>query len=113
MRKSPEARARQMKAWTMAYPSECLLNTIDIFLTIEFGVNSADLKVPTCVMYNPSDPIVCLESFKKVLQAAPSISYLKVADSEEPHNLTGNLMSPSTVDRCSRHFIDFLHANLK
>ena len=43
-----------------------------------------------------------------LLQGAPNVTYLDVLDSDEPHNITGELLSPSTVGTCSERLIGWL-----
>eukprot|EP00929_Paragymnodinium_shiwhaense_P063726 TRINITY_DN31857_c0_g1_i4.p1 TRINITY_DN31857_c0_g1~~TRINITY_DN31857_c0_g1_i4.p1 ORF type:complete len:144 (-),score=22.71 TRINITY_DN31857_c0_g1_i4:60-491(-) len=111
----------------MKATAKCLLDGVAWFLSVshvpvrvDFIVRSSPLEESSIVMAVPAvwerqggDPVVAFAPVEKFMKALPSGELELVADSEDPHNITGRAKSPSTVDRFVRQIVGFLMTKLK
>ncbi|KAL1526026.1 hypothetical protein AB1Y20_020847 [Prymnesium parvum] len=102
----------QAALWTMAYPTEAVAHCIELYLSIEVGVDMRRISVPTLAMANPMDKVVDFKRTERNIKRMPRGSLEVITDSEMAHNITGPL-SPSTVPFCVARATDFVRRALE
>lgn len=88
------------RVWTLAYPKVAAVNAVEVYLTLELSVDVATMATPNLIFAHPDDPIASYKATIEQVRRMPDCRLEVVTDSEMPHVLTGNIVSPSTVDRC-------------
>lgn len=96
------------RVWTHEYPSECGLNVIELYVTMEVCVDCRQINVPVLAFANPKDPTVFFKATEAHVRQMPSSVLQKVENSENPHVITGRLKSPSTVPRVTEQITHFV-----
>eukprot|EP00929_Paragymnodinium_shiwhaense_P063724 TRINITY_DN31857_c0_g1_i1.p1 TRINITY_DN31857_c0_g1~~TRINITY_DN31857_c0_g1_i1.p1 ORF type:complete len:346 (-),score=57.32 TRINITY_DN31857_c0_g1_i1:60-1097(-) len=99
--------------WTYQWPKAAVVNIMELLAERDAVVHPKLLKLPVLALSNPGDPVVAFAPVEKFMKALPSGELELVADSEDPHNITGRAKSPSTVDRFVRQIVGFLMTKLK
>ena len=107
----PYRNARQAECWTLVYPAAAAINAIGVFVTAETVVDPAAIVAPVLSWHNPGDPTANYEYTKQFVARVPVNRWETVTDSELQHNITGDIQSPSTVDRIVTQGLEFLRTN--
>ena len=89
---------QQREICTMEYPSESVVNICRLYLSLEVGTSASSIWAPILIFANPTDPIVSYSAMRKYV-AKTNHTMVDILDSEEEHHITGEIHSPSTVDR--------------
>jgi len=96
------------RVWCHVYPSDCALNVIELFVTVEVGVDCKSLQVPVLAFANPNDKTINFKATEANVRSMPASTLEVVTDSENCHVLTGRIKSPSTVPRVTNRIQSFL-----
>ena len=107
----PYRNPRQDQCWTRVYPSSAAINAIGVFVTVETAVDPSRIVAPLISWHNPLDPTADYEFTKQFVARVPGSRWETITDSEMWHEITGDIQSPSTVDRVVMQGLDFLRAN--
>eukprot|EP00301_Raphidiophrys_heterophryoidea_P024747 c8131_g1_i1.p1 GENE.c8131_g1_i1~~c8131_g1_i1.p1 ORF type:complete len:411 (-),score=49.88 c8131_g1_i1:309-1541(-) len=94
--------------WTVRYPSHALSNLIDVLWEVE-SLDLHAVKIPTMIIANPFDDVVCYSTMLKRFEELGSHSkmFMSFSYSHDPHILVGRIMSPNTVDECEMAVVTF------
>jgi len=94
--------------WTIRYPSDALSNLVDILWEVE-NLDLKQCRLPTMIIANPHDDVVCyttmLHRFKQL--GSHSKLFMSFSYSHDPHILVGRIMSPNTVEECETAVVSF------
>jgi pimeloyl-ACP methyl ester carboxylesterase len=100
------------RAWTTVYPSAATRTPVQLYMTLEVGVDIRTLRVPVLFFVNPKDTIVDGDATRRLLLSPGLDTEMEVVtDSEMPHVLTGAICSPSTCDAVTARSLRFIRSH--
>jgi len=105
---------------SLQYPTKALLNLFDVLWEVETYLQqdrSLFLNIPTIMIGNPQDPVVnfrtvAINLFLQKWGDVPKRLHC-VSNSEHPHVLGSQILSPSTVDEVSQSIALFLQTSTR
>jgi pimeloyl-ACP methyl ester carboxylesterase len=101
----------QQACWTLDYPIEAIAHLVEIYVTLERGVDARSLTVPTLAFANPKDSTADFAATQRRISQMPHGVLDVITDSEMTHNLAGPLC-PSTVPYILAQSAEFVNAAL-
>ncbi len=107
-----QARRAFASCWTTVYPTEAAIPLVELYVSLE-DVELARVSTPTLMLGSSDDPVVDFRLATARMAAMPDVQIVDVRDAENPHVLTGEIASPSTVSREIDRFTGFLRRQLR
>lgn len=100
---SPALSEEHQRFNALVYPTEAILNLLDVLWTLE-TIKFSSVEVPTIMLGNPNDHVTnfrvkATNAFLR-LGEVPKVLHC-VTNSEHPHVIASGMLSPSTVDEIS------------
>lgn len=111
---SPALSEEHQRYNSLVYPTEAILNLLDVLWTLE-TIELGNIDVPTIVFGNPDDHVTnfrvkATNAFLRFGEVPKALHC--VTNSEHPHVIASEILSPSTVDEIADAAILFVKAHI-
>ena len=111
---SPALSEEHQRYNSLVYPTEAILNLLDVLWTLE-TIEFGNIDVPTIVFGNPDDHVTnfrvkATNAFLRFGEVPKALHC--VTNSEHPHVIASEILSPSTVDEIADAAILFVKAHI-
>ena len=111
---SPALSEEHQRFNSLVYPTEAILNLLDVLWTLE-TIKFGSIDVPTIMFGNPNDHVTnfrvkATNAFLRFGEVPKALHC--VTNSEHPHVIASDILSPSSVDEISDAAVLFLKTHI-